>query len=288
GGVYRVAYSPDGTRLAGVGADNVIRIWDAVTGETILAWTGHGEGVSGGFYEGTLDVAYSPDGTRIATAGADGMAKVWDAATGEELLTLAGHSDGLHSIAYSPDGRLIATSSDEQDTTVKVWEAQTGVEIYSLSGHTARAWGLAFSPDASRLVTSGFGGIVKVWDMGTGEELYTLPNQSTSVLDIAFTPDGQHFITTGGSGTRVWRKEDGELVMTLDGGGSVVAAISRDGRWLYTTSLDGMVRVFALQLEDTVALAYERLFRWWRPEECLAYLHTEECPAAPEKFAVEN
>jgi hypothetical protein len=104
--------------------------------------------VTGNLFQGVLDVAFSPDGSRLATAGADGLAKMWDAATGRELLTLIGHTDSLYSLAFSPDGRYIATSSDVEDTTVKVWDAQTGEEIYTLAGHVARVWGLAFSPDS--------------------------------------------------------------------------------------------------------------------------------------------
>jgi WD40 repeat protein len=248
----------------------------------------HGDGVSGGLFQGALDVAYSPDGSRLATAGADGLAKVWDAATGRLLLTFAGHTDSLHSLAYSPDGRLIATTSDDDDTTVKVWDAHSGAEVYSLEGHEVRVWGLAFSPDGRFLVTGGARGIIKKWDTATGEEVYTVFDETDHIGSVAFSPDGQWFITTGEVPLRVRRASDGEVAWTISQPLLWSATVSGDGRWIYAGDVNGMVRVLALYPEDAVALAHERLTRWWRPEECLRYLHTEECPPAPEKFAAEN
>jgi WD40 repeat protein len=276
-GVYGASFHPAGDRVATAGQDNTIRIWDVRSGEVVLAWTGHGEGMSGGLFFGTLDVAYSPDGSRLASAGADGLAKVWDAATGAELLVLAGHTDGLHSIAYSPDGRWIATSSDEEDTSVKVWDATTGDELYTLEGHPVRVWALAFSPDSSLLATGGYQGVVKLWDLASGKEMYTLPSQVTTVGMMAFSPDGTELVT-GGESLRVWYVATGTERLTLGDQRSRLA-ISADGRHLYAgAGTDGVVRVYVLRLEDAKALAHSRLTRWWTPEECLQYLHQQTCP----------
>jgi WD40 repeat protein len=286
GGVYRVSYSPDGRRVAGAGKDNIVRVWDTATGELLLEFPAHGGGVTGNLFQGVLDVAFSPDGRRLATAGADGLAMVWDAATGRELLTLSGHTDSLYSLAFSPDGRYIATSSDVEDTTVKVWDAQTGEEIYTLAGHVARVWGLAFSPDSSMLVTGGARGIIKAWDMATGQEIYTVTDNSDHIGSIAFSPDGQFYLTTGEVPLRVRRAADGEDVLTIAGPILWSAKFSPDGRWIYAAGVDGLLRVFAVHLDDTIDLAYARLTRWWRPDECRRYLHTEQCPTLPAKFAL--
>ena len=66
------------------------------------------------------------------------------------------------------------------------------------------------------------------------------------------------------------------------------ADISDDGRYIYGADVNGMVRVLVIEQDDLVTLAYERLTRWWRPEGCLAYLHTEECPPAPARFAADS
>ena len=288
GGIYRVDISPDGRAVAGVGRDNRLHVWDTVTGEEILSVPAHGDGVSGGLFQGTLDVAYSPDGSRLATAGADGLAKVWDAATGELLLTFAEHTDSLHSLAYSPDGRYIATTSDENDASVKVWDAQTGQVVYSLTGHPVRVWGLAFSPDSRYLVTGGARGVIKLWDMATGEEIYTVFDEADHIGSVRFSPDGEWFVTTGEVPTRIRRTADGSEVVTLTAPIVWSADISDDSRYIYGADVNGMVRVLVAERDDLIALAHERLTRWWRPDECVAFLHTEECPPAPARFPADN
>ena len=288
GGIYRIDFSPDGRTVAGVGRDNRLHVWDAATGEEVLSVPAHGDGVSGGLFQGTLDVAYSPDGSRLATAGADGLAKVWDAATGELLLTFAEHTDSLHSLAYSPDGRYIATTSDENDASVKVWDAQTGQVVYSLEGHPVRVWGLDFSPDSRYLVTGGARGIIKMWDMTTGQEVYTVFDESDHIGSVVFAPDGEWFVTTGEVPMRVRRTADGSEIVALTSPIVWSADISDDGRTIYGADVNGMVRALVVERDDLIALAHERLTRWWRPDECLTYLHQDECPPAPAKFAADD
>ena len=284
GPVYRVAYSPDGERLATVGGDNHIRVWDVQSGQELLAFSGHGSGMAADLFPGTLDVTYSPDGDRLVTAGADGVAKVWDAATGAELLALRGQEGGLLSVAYSPDGRFIATTNDQPESTIKVWDAKTGAEIHTLGGHPAHIWGVAFSPDSATLVTGGARGVIKAWDVATGNELYTVLDQSDDIGTIVFTPDGQYFFSTGSVPLRLWRLADGAEIQTLANPFLWSADLTQDGRWLYAADVDGVVRVLAVHLEDARQLAYERLTRWWQPDECRTYLHAEECPSAPAQF----
>jgi hypothetical protein len=112
--VTGVTFSPDGRRLATASKDQTARLWDAATGQQILALKGHRGGVMG--------VVFSPDGRRLATASRDETARVWDAFTGQELLTLKGPTVGFTGVAFSPDGRRLATASEDQ--TARVWEAE--------------------------------------------------------------------------------------------------------------------------------------------------------------------
>ena len=276
--VVRVAFHPNGSRLATVGGDGMLRLWDTNSGERILQFITHMGGNAGGNV-GTLDVAFSPDGNQLATAGADGLAKVWDAATGEELLVLAGHTAGLFSLVYSPDGRYIATISDWPDTTVNVWDAVSGEVVHTFGPNPGRAWGLAISPDGQLLAAGGVGGFLKVWDMKTGEEVSNLTGQSSEIGSILFTQDGQRLISGGVNGVSVWDVEMGTELLNLTPVNSRQIALTHDERRLYM--IGGMapnVKVNTVQLEDTISLAESRLTRWWAVEECRQYLHTDYCP----------
>jgi peroxiredoxin len=87
---------------------------------------------------------------------------VWDAQTGQELLTLKGHSAWVTGMAFSPDGKRLASAAS--DRTVKVWDAQTGQELLSVEGHNEWENGVAFSPNGYWLASGAADGTVKIWD----------------------------------------------------------------------------------------------------------------------------
>jgi WD40 repeat protein len=115
-------------------------------------------------------VVFLPDG-RLASAGGRsvfsgtsglGEVKIWDLATGG-VLNLRGHTGLVEGLACSPDGRRLATCSE--DRTVKLWDTTTGAEVFTLRGHTAHVLCVAFSPDGRRIASGGFGyDTVRVWD----------------------------------------------------------------------------------------------------------------------------
>ncbi len=278
GPVHGISFHPNGSRLATASEDGLVRIWDTVTGELLFRFTAHVGGNSGG-NEGALDVAYSPDGARLATAGADRLAKVWDAVTGEELLVLEGHTTGLFRVVYNGDGRYLATASDANNATTNIWDANSGQLIHSLGPNPGRAWGLAFSPDSQLVATGGAGGFLKVWDVATGEEASPLTGQSSEFGSVLFTPDGQRLITSGVNGVTIWDLASGTELLNLAPINSKGAALTQDGRQLYVVAARSpVVRVYTIELTDTMALAESLLTRWWTVEECRQYLHADVCP----------
>ncbi len=118
-------------------------------------------------------VAFSPSGTILVTAGdADQGVKLWDVATGKELMSLKGHTKIVNQVAFSADGKKLATASN--DHTARLWEVATGRELAILKPHTAEVSSVAFSPSDKILATGSYDKTIKLWDVATGQESLTL------------------------------------------------------------------------------------------------------------------
>jgi WD40 repeat protein len=195
--VEAMAFSPDGQHVAATSEDGTVIVWDLSHGEKRVL-TGHGDLVH--------DVAYSPDGMRLASASEDQSVRVWDLRTGQPLLNLTEHQSGVLAVVFSPDGRSLATSG--QDSTVRIWDATTGSRTQVFRGHGEGVGGkLAFSPDGRRLVSAS-DTTVRVWDPVTGQEALILRDHTRSVSALAFSRDGRRLASgsyvEGDPGLRVW------------------------------------------------------------------------------------
>ncbi|MFO0808342.1 MAG: protein kinase [Gemmataceae bacterium] len=170
-GTAAVAFSPDGrTVVRGNYNDGTVTFLDPATGrEGRKFGQRYGGGYTSSWYDfvGNRCLATSPNGRRVALSGrtndfsAPGVVRVYDAADGHAIAELIGHRAEVWAVAYSPDGRTIATGSE--DHTVKVWDAATGLELLTLRGHSARVSSVAFSPDGTLLVSAAWDGTVRLW-----------------------------------------------------------------------------------------------------------------------------
>jgi dipeptidyl aminopeptidase/acylaminoacyl peptidase len=120
-----------------------------------------------------------------------------------ETLTLEGHFGIIESVTFSPDGKRLASAS--QDKTVKLWNLGTGEEIYTLEGHTDAVNSVAFSPDGKRVVSGSRDHTIRVWDTATAQEVLSLVGHRGSVRSVVFSLDGKRIASASEDRTvRVW------------------------------------------------------------------------------------
>jgi WD40 repeat protein len=246
-----VQYSPDGKTIVTACADDVVKLWDAQTGEQLATLAGHA---------GRVDsAAYSPDGTRIASCGWDRRIKLWDAWTGDEIATLAEPGRWVDTVVYCPDGKTLATTDN---TNITLWDIETGQTRSWDSGHrgceqhTSFPRALAFNPDGHILASASAYTTIKLWDVLTGEELATLQGHTDKVFGVSFSPDGKLLASSSDDGTvRLWNVETGQERTVLTGHERHVHGVvfSPDGKLVASASWDKTVKLWDVATGEEIA-----------------------------------
>ena len=181
--------------------------------------------------------------------------RLWDTETGEEIRILTGHPrpiDKVNSVAFSPNGNIVAGSGDRPfntvHNTVHLWDAETGEEIRILTGHPSSVFSVVFSPDGKTIVSGGITGDIRLWGVNTGRHIRTLGRHS-AVVSIAFSPDSKTITSGHWKEIRLWDAETGEEIRTLTGHhtSSVSSvAFSPAGKTIASGGGDGTVMLWEL------------------------------------------
>jgi len=162
-----------------------------------------------------------------------------------ELALQTGPGGEVHSVAFSPDRKTLASAGS--DMVIKLWDVTTGVELRTLKGDVADVESVAFSSDGKILASSSWG-IIRLWDVGTGAELRTLKGHGTSkVTAVAFSPNGKTLASGSWDKTiKLWDFATGAELRTLspDAGYVASVAFSPDGKTLASGSWDNTVRLW--------------------------------------------
>src|SRR5579884_953720 len=256
GWVFSVAFSPDGKLLATGSWDGAVQIWSLSPLKQL--WSHRG-------YSREVDVVtFSPDGKTLAFGCFDGTVKLLNVATHQEIATLKGHTivkllsaDAVEiatlrghryevdALRFSPDGKTLASGS--QDSTVKLWSLNTFQEVGTLRGHRSSIYSIVYSPDGKILATGSEDTTVRLWNPATQQELATFKGHTGSVVSVAFSPDGKRLASGSWDGTmKLWRVGESGTV-TLKGHAQPVTsvALSPDGKLLATGSQDHTVRLWS-------------------------------------------
>lgn len=255
GFVEALAFSFDGALLASAGmpripafgmqADRTVKVWNTATGAEWCTYSAH----SGG----GRAVAWSLDATRVFSGGTDGHLKAWPSSPSPEARIIRGHEGPVLRVAFSPDGRRIASCSGQgaigraagPNNTVRIWDQQSGAQIKVLTGHSGAVLALDWSRDGKYLASGSVDRSVRLWDAASGEQALALASREGAVQSVAFSPDSTLLAAAAENTVTLWRIPDGSESGQFQHADALRSvAFSPDGRWLAAAAVSGEVHLW--------------------------------------------
>lgn len=240
--VNALAVSPDGTQLASGDADGSIRLLSIPAGEIVRTFKRHDDGIT----DSTRSLSFSPDGTLLASGSFDRTARLWDVASGEPRHVLTNHTDQVTGVAFSPDGKMLATASGEKDRRILLWNVATGERQHrALLGHRSTVFGIEFVSDGAELLSVSRDLSMRLWNVAQGITRRVYQGHRSGLWSVAH--HGQNIYTASSDGTvRRWSLATPEQWVWDTDAPAVSTAISPDGRRLAVGFNKGALRIHSL------------------------------------------
>jgi len=206
GEIYSCVFAPDGSFVLSAGWDGHLRLWDTLSGQSLIALRASPRPLS--------CCAFAPDGKQWLSGSMEGVLGFWDGVSHQSLQTFVAHTRPISAMRYSPDGlQLVTASWDRQVVLRKIGKEREGK---ILSGHRDIVAGCRYSQDGSKLVSWSYDGAICLWDPDLGTLLQTLAGHEDRVTAAALSPDGRWAVSGGRDGSvKVWDLNHNTEVMSV-------------------------------------------------------------------------
>lgn len=236
--VCSAAFNPASNDIAVAQANGTVGLWDATNGELIARWAAHE-----GFIK--APISFSPDGKLLATGGnyGDNRVKVWQARDGSLVHEFKEHKNAIHSLAFSPDGALLASGT--AGNAIGLWDVATGALLSIDTGHAGPVFKVSFSPDGTLLASASRDQTIRLWDPNDGSQIALMHGHSDAIESVVFDPQGEVIYSASDDHTiAAWDVDSRKKTGVLRGHGESLSDVtfSPDGARCASTSWDGTVR----------------------------------------------
>ena len=249
--VNDASFSPNGEIIAAVTNAGSPYFWDMQTQQLVKHLIGEG-----------TSLAFSPDGKTVALGGGGSgwrskknTIRLWNPEIEQQTGLLEGHTAEVQSLAFSPDGMLLASGSASPEHAIRLWNVEPQQQIGVLLGRTGWAHSIAFSPDGKTLASGG--DYIRLWDVATQQQLLSLDSQGAGLYGqtVSFSPDGEILAFLGERGIILWeiltQQQVGALKRRMGIGSELETfSFSPDGRWLASGNRDGVIQLWELGISS--------------------------------------
>lgn len=252
GTVNNLSFSGNDKAIASASTDETVRIWDVESGKSLAVLRGHTAEVSSVYY------SQADTGAFIASGSFDRTVKLWDTRSScgdkstcppTEVMTLRGHSDAVNGVAYSYDGKYIASCGDDRKiivwTVSDMFQGKSSSFTLDTTSHVAPVLTCLFSFDSQRLISSDKNGVVNVWNLGTRTLERTIKAHDELVQDLTLAEDNTTLVTTSlDQYVRMWNMLTGEKLFEQKIDTEIWGVdITSDAKKVVLGCSDGTVRI---------------------------------------------